>query len=108
MSARKANLKDHKLVANLLLLMSDEVDAAVIENDSGMIKAGPAGDETRRSIFQTVVGHTKHAALSLEGKDTFIGDHAYFKAGIITLKYRWWFHYRRQILGKSYHTQGVQ
>ena len=75
-----------------------------------MIKAGPAGDETRRSIFQTVVGRAKYAALSMEGKDTFIGDHAYFKAGILTWKYHWWFHYclTRHLLGKGYHTQGVQ
>ena len=39
--------------------MSDEVAALVIDNGSGMCKAGFAGDDAPRSVFPSIVGRPK-------------------------------------------------
>ncbi len=39
--------------------MSNYVTAVVIDNGSGMCKAGLAGDDAPRSVFRTVVGRPK-------------------------------------------------
>jgi actin len=39
--------------------MDEEVTAICIDNGSGQIKAGFAGDEAPRTIFRTVVGQPK-------------------------------------------------
>jgi actin-related protein len=39
--------------------MSDLVTAVVIDNGTGMCKAGLAGDDAPRSVFKTVVGRPK-------------------------------------------------
>ena len=52
--------------------MDEEVTAVCIDNGSGSIKAGFAGDEAPRSIFRTLVGHSKVPQSSSEpcfGKD---------------------------------------
>ena len=47
----------------------------VIDNGSGIIKAGFAGADKPRSVFQSVVGRTKHVRVmpggSLEGSDMY-------------------------------------
>lgn len=39
--------------------MEEEVTAVVIDNGSGSIKAGFAGDDAPRSVFNTIVGRPK-------------------------------------------------
>jgi len=39
--------------------MEEEVTAVVIDNGSGMCKAGFAGDDAPRSVFNTLVGRPK-------------------------------------------------
>ena len=39
--------------------MEEEVTAVVIDNGSGMCKAGFAGDDAPRSVFSTIVGRPK-------------------------------------------------
>jgi actin-related protein len=39
--------------------MGDEYMAVVIDNGSGMVKAGFAGDDAPRSVFSSVVGKPK-------------------------------------------------
>ena len=63
--------------------------AIVIDNGSGMCKAGFAGDEAPRVVFQSIVGRPKTAGLmpgSSQG-EVFIGDDAMRKRGILNLKY---------------------
>ena len=57
---------------------SEEQLSLVIDNGSGMIKAGFAGDDSPRAVFPTVVGRRKYNISSDEiaMKLMFIGDEA--------------------------------
>lgn len=53
--------------------MDEEVTAVCIDNGSGTIKAGFAGDEAPRSVFRTILGKPKQSTNDKEyyvGKDT--------------------------------------
>ena len=40
--------------------MDDEVAALVVDNGSGMCKAGFAGDDAPRAVFPSIVGRPRH------------------------------------------------
>src|SRR5690242_19973083 len=43
--------------------MSEEVQALVIDNGSGMCKAGFAGDDAPRAVFPSIVGRPRHTGV---------------------------------------------
>ena len=42
------------------LAMEDEIAALVVDNGSGMCKAGFAGDDAPRAVFPSIVGRPRH------------------------------------------------
>ncbi|CAK8689184.1 beta-centractin-like [Clavelina lepadiformis] len=61
----------------------------VIDNGSGMVKAGFAGDQVPKSYFPNFIGRPKHVRVmagALEG-DMFIGPKAQEHRGLLSIKY---------------------
>ena len=67
----------------------DSNQPVVIDNGSGTIKAGFAGDEQPKSLFPAYIGRTKHVRVmagAVEG-DTFVGARAQDLRGLLKIRY---------------------
>lgn len=70
-------------------MSGEEEFAVVIDNGSGMMKAGFCGDDGPKCVCPSVVGRPLHESwmVGIARKDVYIGEEALAKRGILALKY---------------------
>ena len=66
----------------------DTNNAVVIDNGSGVIKAGLAGQAGPSIKFPSIVGYPRNAAnIGMAAKDEYVGDEALKLSSVLKLKY---------------------
>lgn len=67
----------------------DIIKPVIIDNDSGMSKAGFGGNDIPKVVFPSIVGHPYMPVIieNLEQNNFYFGDESYIKRGVLNIKY---------------------
>lgn len=67
--------------------MEDSSSALIIDNGSGYIKAGVAGDDAPKTCFPTLIGRPKQPGMmvGMDQKDQYIGHEVTSKEGVLSM-----------------------
>lgn len=67
----------------------DEMLPIVIDNGSGMCKAGFASEDAPRAVFPCIVGRPKHpdVMVGMQQHDSYVGDAALVRRGVLSIRY---------------------
>jgi actin-related protein len=63
--------------------------ALVIDNGSGVVKAGVAGDDAPRAVFSSIVGRPRYQGVmtAMANKELYVGDEAQSRRGVLAMRY---------------------
>ncbi len=89
--AKKLNMSDEEV----------EIAAVVMDNGSGMCKAGFAGDDAPRAVFPSIVGRPRHQGIMLGMGQKGINIYA-FGASILSIP-----NFQRRMLAMKHRSNAV-
>lgn len=69
--------------------MNQEMLPMIVDNGSGMVKAGWAGDDSPRAVFPSIIGRARYNSVmvGVGQKDKWVGDEAMAKKGVLSIGY---------------------